>query len=95
MCQLVSAAKKNNSALVENDMLEQTVEKVDQAVRSNTGLLLLCGAVAIWIVYRWLRGGWLRYQSNRRRKAFDSRKERNWQGHRRESSEVTRLDGKK
>lgn len=76
-------------------MFEQTVAKIDQAIRSDMGLWLLCAAFAIWIAIGWSRRWWQRFQSKRRRKAFDSREMRNWQGHRRESSKGSRLDGKK
>jgi hypothetical protein len=67
---------------------------IDSLLRSPEALWLLFAAVSAWVVLGWGRRSWRRWDAKRRRRAFDAREERRWQGHRRGSGSLGRIEKK-
>lgn len=67
------------------------LERLVDAIERDPWVWLLCAVGAGWMLLSWGRSRWRAYQGRRRRREFDAREERRWQGHRRDSSHVTRF----
>ena len=70
------------------------MDGLDRWFSHGLGWWLLVGALAAWIIFGWVRGEWRRWEAKRRRRAFDEREKRRWQGHRRDPESASRIDRK-
>ena len=61
------------------------MDAINDFLWSWTSVWVMCGLYGAWMFVAWARGAWRKFDARRRVKAFQSKEQRKWEGHRRDS----------